>query len=87
MTNRQNDRTSRQDDIENRHQVIFDPDYRSEAPGLPSLLVNRPKSENSAFILLQLQFLKSRIFNTFSAANELLFNELSLYQSLSRPGL
>ena len=52
MTNRQNDRTSRQDDIENRHQVIFDPDYRSEALGLPSLLVNRPKSENGAFILV-----------------------------------
>ena len=26
MTNRQDDTTSRQDDIENRHRVIFDPD-------------------------------------------------------------
>ena len=52
MTNRQNDITSRQDDIENRHRVIFDPDYRSTTPGLPSLPVNRAKSENGAFILV-----------------------------------
>ena len=52
MTNRQNDRTSRQEDIENRHRLIFDPDYSSTAPGLLSLLVKRAKSENGAFILV-----------------------------------
>ena len=52
MTNRQSDRTSRQKDRENKHRVIFDPNYRSTAPGLPSLLVNRAKSENGAFILV-----------------------------------
>ena len=65
------DTTSRQDDIENRHRVVFYRNYRSTAPGLPSLLVNRTKSGKGAFTLIQLQFLKYRIFNTFSAGNEL----------------
>ena len=42
------DTTSRQDDIENRYRVIFAFNYRSTAPGLPFLLVNRAKSENGA---------------------------------------
>ena len=50
MTNRQNERTSRQDDIENRHQqVIFDPDYRYEAPGLPLLLCKQAQERKPCF--------------------------------------
>ena len=52
MTNWQDDRTIRQDDRENRHRVIFGPRYHSMAPGSPSLLVNRVKSEKGAFILV-----------------------------------